>query len=200
MHRVVIATANPGKLREFVALLAHRGFEVLPQSDFGVVSPEETADTFAGNALIKARAAARASGLPAIADDSGLEVDALGGRPGVRSARYAGPGASDRDNNALLLAELAGVPDAGRAARYRCVVAWVRDADDPSPLFGEASWEGRIGTEERGTGGFGYDPLFIVAGTTRTAAQMSAEEKNRASHRARALAALVDALAATAPP
>lgn len=199
MRRVVIATANPGKLREFVALLADRGFEVLPQSVFDVVSPEETADTFAGNALIKARAAARASGLPAIADDSGLEVDALGGRPGVWSARYAGPGASDRDNNALLLAELAGVPDAARAARYRCVVAWVRDADDPSPLFGEASWEGRIGTAELGTGGFGYDPLFIVAGTTRTAAQLSAEEKNRLSHRARALAALVDALATALP-
>lgn len=194
-RRVVLATANRGKLAELQALLAGCGFEVVPQSDFGVEPPVEDGDSFAANALIKARHAARVSGLPAIADDSGLEVDALGGRPGIHSARYAGPACSDADNNAKLLTELAGVEDARRSARYRCAVAYVEHADDPAPLVCEAAWEGRIATAPRGAGGFGYDPLFLPAGETRTAAEMQAAEKNRVSHRAKALAALAEALA-----
>lgn len=194
MRRVVLATGNPGKLRELRELLAGAGFEVQPQTDFGIVPPVEDGATFVANALIKARHAARLAALPAIADDSGLEVDALGGRPGIHSARYAGPAASDEDNNARLLLELAGVPDAARTARYRCAVVYVRDAEDPSPVVCEAAWEGRIGIAGRGAGGFGYDPLFLVAGDTRTAAELPAGEKNRVSHRGQALARLVAAL------
>lgn len=194
MDKVVLATGNAGKLREMRALLADAGLEVVPQSAFGIGPPVEDGETFVDNALIKARHASRGSGLPAIADDSGLEVDALGGAPGVRSARYAGEGSSDEDNNARLLAELAGVPPERRTARYRCAMVFVRDAADPAPLVFEASWEGSIGTTCRGTGGFGYDPLFRVAGSDLTAAGMPAGEKNRVSHRGQALRALVAAL------
>lgn len=193
-RRVILATGNAGKLREIRALLAGCGFEVLPQSDLGVVPIPEDGATFVDNALIKARHAARVSGLPAIADDSGLEVDALQGRPGVLSARYAGAACSDQDNNAKLLAELSGVPPRERSARYRCAMVFVRNAEDPRPVICEASWEGRIGITPRGAGGFGFDPLFEVAGDARTAAEMPAEEKNRVSHRGRALRALVAAL------
>lgn len=193
-RRVVLATGNAGKLHEIRALLAGCGFEVLPQSDFGVVPTREDGATFVDNALTKARHAARLSGLPAIADDSGLEVDALGGRPGVLSARYAGAACSYDDNNARLLQELADVPPRARSARFRCAVVFVRHAEDPRPVVCEASWEGRIGTTPRGTGGFGYDPLFEVAGDTCTAAEMPAAEKNKASHRGQALRALVTAL------
>jgi XTP/dITP diphosphohydrolase len=144
------------------------------------------------NALIKARHAAIHAALPAIADDSGLEVDALGGRPGIHTARYAGPVAGDAANNDKLLAELARVPAGRRSARYRCAMAFVRDADDPEPVIAEAAWEGFIGFERRGTGGFGYDPLFVVADGTRTAAEMPAIEKNRVSHRGQALRALAE--------
>ena len=195
-RQVVLATGNAGKLREIQALLAGCGFEALPQSDFGVIPPPEEGATFVDNALTKARHAARVSGLPAIADDSGLEVDALGGRPGVLSARYAGEACSYDANNAKLLTELAGVPPRARGARFRCAMVFVRDADDPQPVVCEASWEGRIGAQARGAGGFGYDPLFEVAGDTRTAAEMPANEKNEASHRGQALRALVAALAA----
>jgi len=191
MTRVVLASANPGKLRELQQLLAGCGMEVLPQSAFGIAAPEEDGRTFADNALLKARHASRASGLPAIADDSGLEVDALGGRPGIHSARYAGTGRSDEANKLKLLEELAALPAAARTARFRCAMAYVRSADDPAPLVSEATWEGAIGFEQRGSGGFGYDPLFVVAGGTRTAAEMPAAEKNRVSHRAQALKALV---------
>ena len=194
--RVVLATANPGKQREFQALLAPLGFEVLLQSELGVVAPDETGDTFEANALLKARHAARCTGLPALADDSGLEVDALGGRPGVRSARYAGEGASDAANNQRLLAELDGVPPHQRGARYRCVLAFVRDADDPAPLLVEGAWEGRITAAPRGNGGFGYDPLFIPAGHDGTSAELAPAEKNRLSHRGQALRGLVARLAA----
>jgi XTP/dITP diphosphohydrolase len=194
MSRVVLASANAGKLRELRELLATSGLEVLLQSDFDIVAPEEDGETFVDNALLKARYAARESGLPAIADDSGLEVDALGGRPGVHSARYAGANRSDADNKAKLLEDLAAVPVAARTARFRCAMVYVRDAEDPSPLVSEATWEGSIGFEPRGTGGFGYDPLFIVAGDNRTAAEMPAAEKNRVSHRAQALKALVSAI------
>lgn len=192
--RLVLATGNAGKLRELRAMLAPSGVEVLPLSDFTGSAAEETGSTFVENAALKARFAARAAGLPAIADDSGLEVDALGGAPGIRSARYAGEAAGDAANNAKLLLELAAVPDARRGARYRCAMVFVVGPDDPAPLVREASWEGRIATAPRGAGGFGYDPLFIVAGTERTAAEFEAGEKNRASHRGKALRALVEAL------
>lgn len=194
MKRAVLASANPGKLRELAALLAPAGFELLSQAAFGIDSVPETGTTFRENALLKARHAAAAAGLPALADDSGIEVDALGGRPGVFSARFAGEGASDAANLARLLAELAGVPEERRGARYRCVVTWVRAADDAAPLSGEGTWEGRIALAPRGSGGFGYDPAFIPAGGQRTAAELSPAEKNKVSHRAQALARLVAAL------
>ena len=192
--RLVLATGNAGKLRELRSILAPWRVEVFPLSEFSATAAEETGLTFVDNAILKARFAAGAAQLPAIADDSGLEVDELGGAPGVRSARYAGEGADDAANNARLLRELAGVPDARRGARYRCAMAYVRRADDPSPIVCQASWEGRIATAPRGSGGFGYDPLFIVSGTDRTAAEFDPGEKNRASHRGKALRALVAAL------
>jgi len=194
VSRAVLASANAGKLRELAALLAPSGFELLSQTALGIDSVAETGATFLENALIKARHAAAAARLPALADDSGIEVDALGGRPGVLSARFAGEGASDAANLAHLLGELAGVPEARRTARYQCVVVWVRSADDPAPLTGSGTWEGRIALTPRGSGGFGYDPAFIPEGERRTAAELSAEDKNRVSHRAQALRALVAAL------
>lgn len=189
--RVVLATGNAGKQRELAALLAPRGIELILQTTLGIDSAEETGATFEANALLKARHAARAAGLPALADDSGLEVDALDGRPGVWSARYAGPDSTDADNNAKLLAELAGVPAARRTARYRCVIAFVRSADDPEPLLAQGAWEGRIGEARQGSGGFGYDPLFWPAGLAMTAAQMEPAAKNAVSHRGLALAELM---------
>lgn len=193
--KVVLATGNAGKQRELAALLAPLGLEILLQTSLGIVSAEETGTTFEANALLKARHAARESGLPALADDSGLEVDALDGRPGVWSARYAGPAATDADNNALLLAELAGVPAARRTARYRCVIAFVRSGDDDAPLLAQGAWEGVIGEAPQGAGGFGYDPLFWPRGMHITAAQMDAGAKNAVSHRGRALAELLRMLA-----
>ncbi len=190
MRRVVLATGNPGKLREMREILAGHGLEVVAQSDLGIAPPVEDGESFVANALLKARHAAAISSLPAIADDSGLEVDALGGRPGLHTARYAGPDADERANNDKLLSELAGIPIERRGARYRCAMVLVRNATDPAPVVAEASWEGCIGFERRGTGGFGYDPLFIVAGGTRTAAEMPDAEKNRVSHRGQALIAL----------
>jgi XTP/dITP diphosphohydrolase len=190
-RRVVLATGNAGKLREVDALLAPLAIEVIPQTALGIAPAEETGSTFEANALLKARHAARVANLPALADDSGIEVDALGGRPGVWSARYAGPAASDADNNALLLRELAAVPAAQRTARYRCVVAYVQDAEDAAPLIAHGAWEGTIGNEPVGEGGFGYDPLFIPAGLEVTAAQMAPAAKNAVSHRGLALAQLV---------
>lgn len=189
--RVVLASSNPGKLREFNDLLGGRGFVLLPQSEFGIEPPPETGDTFVANALIKARNAAALSGLPAIADDSGIEVDALAGAPGVYSARYAGEGASDAANLDKLLEALAHVPPTQRSARYRCVIVYLEHAADPAPLIGEGSWEGRIIGERRGTGGFGYDPAFVPVGETRTAAELPAHEKHRHSHRGKALAAFL---------
>jgi XTP/dITP diphosphohydrolase len=197
--RVVLASSNPGKLREFVDLLAGRDFELARQSDFDIEPPPETGMTFLDNALIKARNAARRSGLPAIADDSGIEVDALDGAPGVWSARFAGEGASDEANLDKLLRSLAGLPDARRAARYRCVIVYVRDAGDPQPLVGEGVWEGRIIDSRRGTGGFGYDPSFVPVGETRTAAQMAPAEKHAMSHRGKAMRAFLAQLDARDP-
>jgi XTP/dITP diphosphohydrolase len=189
--RLVLATANRGKQREFDALLAPLGIELLLQSELGIDGIAETGTTFEANALLKARHAAQASALPALADDSGLEVDALGGRPGVWSARYAGAASSDEDNNALLLRELRGVPAQRRTARYRCVLALVRDAHDATPVIACGSWEGRIAERPAGDGGFGYDPLFLPDGQAGSAAQLSADAKNAVSHRGKALAALV---------
>ena len=188
--RLVVASGNPGKLREFRALLAGLATEILPQTELGVPSPVETESTFMGNALLKARHAARLTGLAALADDSGLEVDALGGAPCVWSARYAGEGADDAANNARLLEALAGFAEP-RRARYRAVIVLVEGPDDPAPLIAEGSWEGRIATTARGVGGFGYDPLFLVGEGGQTAAELPAELKNRISHRAQALAALL---------
>ena len=193
LRRVVLASGNPGKLREFAELLAGTGFELVRQSELGIEPPPETGTTFIENALIKARNAARLTGLPAIADDSGIEVDALGGAPGVYSARYAGEGASDEKNLAKLLAALNGVPAARRTARYRCVVVFVDHADDPHPLVGEGTWEGSILDGRRGSGGFGYDPSFLSLGDTRTVAEMPTEEKHQLSHRGQAMRAFLTA-------
>jgi XTP/dITP diphosphohydrolase len=196
-ERLVLATGNAGKLREMRAILAPWGVEVLPQSRFTRAAADETGLSFVENAIIKARFAAEASGLPAIADDSGLEVDALHGAPGIHSARYAGTGADDAANNARLLRDLESVPDTGRSARYRCAMVYMRWALDPAPLVCQASWEGRIGRLPRGGGGFGYDPLFLVDEGPRTAAELDAADKNAVSHRGRALRALVAALVGT---
>ena len=186
--RIVAATGNAGKLAELRALLAPR--EVVAQAELGVGEAEETGATFAENALLKARNACACTGLAAIADDSGLEVDALRGAPGVYSARYAGEGASGADNIRKLLRELEGVAPPMRTARFRCALVYLRGADDESPLAGEGAWEGRIAEAPRGDGGFGYDPVFFLEEYGMTAAQLGAELKNRLSHRARALCQL----------
>ena len=192
--RLVLATGNAGKLREMRAILAPWSVDVRPQSEFTGAAAEETGLSFVENAILKARFAAAASGLPAIADDSGLEVDALHGAPGIYSARYAGPGADDAANNVRLLQELDAMPDAARAARYRCAMVFLRWPLDPSPLVRQASWEGRIARVPRGSGGFGYDPLFLVGDGEVTAAEMEPARKNEVSHRGKALRALVAAL------
>jgi len=190
--RIVIATGNRGKLREIRSLLADLGVEVVAQADFGVRPPEETGTTFVENALQKARHAARETGLPAIADDSGLVVAALGGMPGIWSARYAGPGADDEANNAKLLRELEGVRE--RSAFFHCAAVFVRDADDPAPVVVEASWHGEIAKAAAGGGGFGYDPLFRVPGRDCTSAELGADEKNALSHRGQAMRELHEKL------
>ncbi len=193
-QQLVIASGNPGKLRELSALLEPLGYELHPQSEFAVPEAEETGTTFVENAIIKARNAARHSGLPAVADDSGIEVDALGGAPGVYSARFSGPGASDEKNNALLVEKLRDVPEAERTARYRAVIVYMRHADDPSPIICEGSWEGRIILEPRGEHGFGYDPHFWLDSHSCTSAELDPAEKNRLSHRGQALRSLVERL------
>jgi XTP/dITP diphosphohydrolase len=185
--KLVMASANAGKLRELAALLAPLGHELCAQTQLGIESPPETGATFTENALIKARHAAARAGMPALADDSGIEVDALGGRPGVYSARYAGETASDLQNLRKMLFELRGVPAAARTARYRCVIAFVREPDDAAPLLAVGSWEGRILEEPLGSGGFGYDPIFLPSGLDRSAAQLAPAEKNAVSHRAQAM-------------
>ena len=192
MQRLVIASNNPGKLKELHALLAPLGFDAVAQGDLGVGEAEEPHETFVENALAKARHASRAAGLAALADDSGLCVPALGGEPGVHSAHFAGRegGRSERDarNNAKLVASLKSVAD--RRAFYYCVLVLLRNADDPTPVIADGAWHGEIILEPRGANGFGYDPYFLPQGSRLTAAEMDATEKNRASHRARALAAL----------
>ncbi len=194
MRKIVLATGNMGKAREFAAVLAGFELEIVPQSAFNVPDAEEIGLTFIENALLKARNATLHTGLPALADDSGLVVDALDGAPGIRSARYAGPEASDRANIDKLLIELRGVPLERRTARFVCVLAWLRHPADPTPLICQGSWEGCILTEPRGVNGFGYDPVFFVPGQQRTAAEMDLADKNRLSHRGRALALLCERL------
>jgi XTP/dITP diphosphohydrolase len=200
MSRIVIASNNPGKLREFDALLAPLGFEAVAQGALGIDDAEEPFDTFVENALTKARHAARACGLPALADDSGLCVDALGGDPGVRSARYAdaapteGRDARDRRNNAKLIGALVDCPD--RAAHFVCCLVFVRRVDDPEPVVAIGRWAGLIVDRPRGANGFGYDPYFLVTGLGLTAAELDSATKNRISHRAQAMRRLIDELAA----
>ncbi len=195
MRQVVLASGNAGKVDEFARMLADAGIEVMAQSAFAITPAAETAPTFVENALIKARHAAAESGLAAIADDSGLEVDALGGAPGVSSARFAGEHGDDAANNRLLLERLRTVDATARTARYRAVLVYMRRADDPAPLIAEGTWAGRIADAPRGDGGFGYDPLFELP-DGRTAAELPAEEKNLISHRGQALSALRHRLAA----
>ncbi len=190
MKRLVIASNNPGKLREFQRMLAPLGIEVLTQAQLGIAEAEEPHCTFVENALAKARHVSAAAGLPALADDSGICVEALGGAPGVLSARYAGDNPkSDQRNNEKLLQAMQGVAD--RRAHYYCVLVLARSASDPQPLIAEGEWHGEIGHEERGSGGFGYDPLFWLPQSGKTAAELSHEEKARVSHRAKALQALL---------
>lgn len=188
--RWVIATGNTGKLAELRALLEPAGLTLVAQGELGVESPPETGATFVENALIKARHAARQTGLPAIADDSGLVVDALGGAPGIFSARYAGPQSRDSDNVARLLEELRDIPAAARGAHFHCVIVALRHAEDPAPAIAQGRWPGRIALEPAGEAGFGYDPVFFDPALGRTAAELTRELKNRVSHRGQALAAL----------
>ncbi len=188
-EKLVVATDNPGKLAELQRMLGDT-FDLIPQSCFGIEAVEETGETFLENALLKARHAARISGLRAIADDSGLEVDALGGAPGVRSSRYAGEQASDIENLEKLLVEMAGIPDSGRGARFRCVLVVV--SPDEAHHCAEGVWEGLISTSPQGTGGFGYDPVFVDRVSGRAAAELTAAEKNQRSHRGMAVRALVE--------
>ena len=189
---VVLASGNPGKLGELGGILAPLGLSLKSQAEFEVPEVEENGLSFVENAIIKARAAAEVSGLPAIADDSGLEVDYLRGAPGIHSARYSGLG--DEANNLKLLAELAAVPQSQRGARFQCALVYMRHALDPMPLVCQASWEGRILTEPRGANGFGYDPLFYVPEHQCSSAELPPGLKNRISHRARASALLLEAL------
>lgn len=190
---LVLASNNRGKLAELSQLLSPLGFALTPQGELGIPEADEPYLTFVENALAKARHAARQSGLPALADDSGICVPALGGAPGVLSARYAGEPKSDAANNAKLVRELARQAD--RSAYYYCVLVFVRHADDPQPVIADGRWPGEIVDEPRGQGGFGYDPHFLVRGLGRTAAELGAEEKNRLSHRGQALRSLVEKLA-----
>lgn len=194
--RLVLATNNPGKLREFRELLAPLGFDVEPLAQFTHVNADETGLSFIENAILKARHASQAANLPAIADDSGIEVDALHGAPGIYSARYAGAGASDRRNLDKLLDALRDVPLEQRTARYQCALVFMRWPTDPSPLVCQASWEGRVIATPRGAGGFGYDPVFELPALGKTAAELSADDKNRISHRGKALRELVTQLRA----
>ncbi len=194
MKEIVLASSNPGKVREINQLLATLDLHVQPQSEFGVVDAEETGLTFVENAILKARNAARHTGLPAIADDSGIEVDALNGAPGIYSARFAGEGASDQQNLDKLLAELEGLPEAQRSARFQCLMVFLQHASDPTPLICQGTWEGRILLAARGDNGFGYDPVFYVPTHDCSSAELPADVKNALSHRGQALRKLVTAL------
>ena len=191
-QKIVMASNNAGKLKEFASLLGDIGFDVRAQGEFNVPEAEEPFGTFVENALTKARHASRLTGLPALADDSGVCVNALGGAPGVYSARYAGEPKSDAANNAKLVKDLAAHAD--KSAYYYCVLVYVRHADDPQPVIADGVWKGEIVADARGEGGFGYDPYFLLPQQGKTAAQLSAAEKNAVSHRGQALRALVEKL------
>ncbi len=193
--KVVLASGNAGKLREFFRILGNAGFEVVAQSEYNVVDVPETGLTFVENAIIKARNAAQQTGLPALADDSGIEVDALTGRPGIYSARYSGKG--DDANNLKLLEEMKDVPDDQRTGRFRCCIVYMRHAEDPSPLIADASWEGIIMRELSGANGFGYDPLFFVPTHGTSSAELDPDVKNSISHRGKALAQMLQLMTAS---
>ena len=194
MKKIVLASSNPGKVREINQLLADLDLQVQPQSEYGVEDAEETGLTFVENAILKARNAAQHTGLPAIADDSGIEVDALNGAPGIYSARFAGAGASDQDNLDKLLTDMQGIAAAGRSARFQCLLVYLRHANDPTPLICQGTWEGRILAEPRGEHGFGYDPVFYVPTHDCSSAELPPQVKNALSHRGQALRKLVSAL------
>lgn len=194
MQKIVLASNNAGKVREINQILAGLDLEVVPQAEFAIPEADETGLTFVENAILKARHAATLSGLPAIADDSGLEVDALQGAPGIYSARYAGVGASDADNLNKLLDALQGVPEAARTARFQCLMVFMRHGTDPTPLICQGTWEGRILESAQGEGGFGYDPVFYVPERGCSSAQLDAATKNRLSHRGKALKQLLAAM------
>ncbi|VFM95513.1 MAG: XTP/dITP diphosphohydrolase [Candidatus Kentron sp. G] len=191
MKKVVLASSNPGKLRELNEILAPLHIGLAPQSDFGVRDVEETGKTFVENAILKARHAAGVSGLPAIADDSGIVVDYLGGAPGIYSARYAGKDASDEANLARLLDALAGVPEPERSARFKCLMVYMTHADDPTPVIAEGTWEGRILFAPQGENGFGYDPVFHVPTHACSSAELAPDVKNTLSHRGQAVRQLI---------
>ncbi len=193
-EQIVLASNNAGKVREFNQLLATEEIQIVPQRQFAIEEVEETGLTFVENALIKARHAALQSGLPAIADDSGLEVDALMGAPGIYSARYAGPGCSDQENNRKLLDALKEVPESERGARFQCVMVYLRHAEDPTPIICQGTWEGMILPQLQGDNGFGYDPLFLVSEQGCSSAELPPELKNRLSHRGQALQKMLTAL------
>ncbi|MBW0148626.1 RdgB/HAM1 family non-canonical purine NTP pyrophosphatase [Marinobacter arenosus] len=194
INKLVIASNNQGKIAELTDLLAPLGLTPVAQGELGVSEAEEPAVTFVENAILKARHAARETGMPALADDSGLAVDCLGGEPGVRSARYAGTGASDEDNVKALLAAMADIPESRRSAQFHCVLVFLRHANDPTPIVCHGRWPGAILTEPRGEGGFGYDPVFWVPEHQCSAAELTRAEKSRISHRGRALRLLVEQL------
>ena len=194
---IVLASSNPGKVREINQMLGGLHLSVVPQSDFKVIDAEETGLTFIENALLKARNATRHTGLPAIADDSGIEVDYLNGAPGIYSARYAGKNASDEQNLRKLLDDLVGIPEAERTARFQCLMVYLRHEFDPTPVICQGTWEGRILFEPRGANGFGYDPVFFVPTHNCSSAELPPEVKNKLSHRGQALRALVSALGHT---
>ncbi|TNF03597.1 MAG: RdgB/HAM1 family non-canonical purine NTP pyrophosphatase [Gammaproteobacteria bacterium] len=192
--KVVLATGNKGKLTEFQQLLAGLDMDVVPQSDFDVPDAIEDGLSFVENAIIKARHASRLTGLPAIADDSGLEVDMLNGAPGIYSARFSGEHATDEKNNLRLLSLLQEVPEEQRTARFQCLLVMMRHADDPTPLICQGTWEGRISFTPQGDNGFGYDPLFVIPELGITSAQLEKTEKNRISHRGQAMQLLLEKL------
>ena len=194
MHKIILATGNLNKVREISASLQGSNIEIMPQSKFNVPAADETGTTFVENAIIKARNCAAHTGEAAMADDSGIEVDALGGAPGVHSARYSGEHANDDKNTALLLRNMEDVPDGKRTARYWCVMVYMRSASDPTPIICQASWEGVIIREKRGTNGFGYDPVFLIPELGKTAAEVSLEVKNSMSHRAKAIRMMTEKL------
>ncbi len=194
MKQVVLASSNKGKLREFSQLLAHVDMDIIPQSQFNTVEVPEDGLSFVENAIIKARNASKQAGLPAIADDSGIEVDVLKGAPGIYSARFAGPKASDQDNVNKLLADLKAVDEVKRSARFQCVIVYIRHENDPTPIICQGTWEGTILKQASGDNGFGYDPVFSVPGENCSAAELSSEIKNSLSHRGQALKQLLEKL------